>query len=152
MKLSEALVLRADANKRIQQLRTRVIASTVVQEGEQPPEDPEEMLAEIERLFVQLQDLIARINRTNIVATLTSGETLTNALARRDVIRYRMEVVRSVAESAGATTDRYSRSEIRKVATVDVAALRKQADNLAQEYRELDFAIQEANWSTEVID
>lgn len=152
MKLSEALVLRSDVNKRIQQIRTRITGSTVVQEGEQPPENPQELLVQIDALFVQFQDLIARINRTNITAMLSSGETLTNALARRDVIRYRMEVVRTVAESAVTTTDRYSRSEIRKVATVDIAALRKQADNLAQEYRELDFAIQEANWTTELIE
>ena len=106
----------------------------------------------MDTLFTQFQDLIARINRTNITATLSSGETLTNALARRDVVRYRMEVIRAVAESAVNTVDRYSRSEIRKVATVDIAALRKQADNLAQEYRELDFAIQEANWTNELIE
>ena len=46
--------------------------------------------------------------------------------------------------------DRYSRSEIRKVATVDVSALRRQMDTLAQQRRELDTAIQATNWATEL--
>ena len=40
MKLSEALVLRADIQKRIEQLRERLKTSALVQEGERPPEDP----------------------------------------------------------------------------------------------------------------
>lgn len=152
MKLSEALVQRATITKRIHELRSRLVGSAVVQEDEQPPENPQELFAELDRLFVQLADLIARINRTNLTATLTGGETLTNALARRDVLRLRAEIVRSVAEAATAPGNRYSRTEIKMVPTVDVAALRKQADALSQEYRELDFAIQEANWATELID
>lgn len=152
VKLSEALVQRATITKRVQELRSRLTGSAVVQEGEQPPENPQELFAELDRLFVQLADLIARINRTNLTAKLTGGETLTNALARRDVLRSRSEIVRAVAEAATAPGDRYSRTEIKKVPTVDIAALRKQADALSQEYRELDFAIQEANWATELID
>jgi hypothetical protein len=40
MELSEALDLRADTQKRIMQLRERLRASALVQEGEAPPEDP----------------------------------------------------------------------------------------------------------------
>ena len=37
-----------------------------------------------------------------------------------------------------------------KVATVDVSALRRQMDTLAQQRRELDLAIQGTNWATEL--
>jgi len=37
MKLAEALVLRADVQKRIAQMRERLRQSGLVQEGEQPP-------------------------------------------------------------------------------------------------------------------
>jgi hypothetical protein len=40
MKLAEALNARADAQKRLQQIRQRVQASARHQEGEEPPEDP----------------------------------------------------------------------------------------------------------------
>jgi hypothetical protein len=38
------------------------------------------------------------------------------------------------------------------VPTVDVGAVRRQADAVARERRELDTAIQGVNWSTELLD
>ena len=46
MKLAEILVLHADVQKRIAQMRERLKQSALVQEGEQPPENPQELLAE----------------------------------------------------------------------------------------------------------
>ncbi len=152
MKLSEALVLRADMQKRVEQLRERLRTSALVQEGEQPPEDPQELLAELDRLFEQLTGLIPRINRTNLSATLEGGLTLTDALARRDILTLRGSVLKSTADAAANTVGRYSRTEIRQVATIDIGALRRQVDRLAQERRELDTAIQAANWTTELLD
>ncbi|HEX6122745.1 MAG TPA: DIP1984 family protein, partial [Ktedonobacterales bacterium] len=75
MKLAEALALRADAQKRIEQMRERLRQSVLVQEGEQPPEDPRALLAELERLIAEMTDLIARINRTNLATRLADGTT-----------------------------------------------------------------------------
>jgi hypothetical protein len=152
MKLSEALIQRADVQKRVQELRGRLNASVLVQEGEQPPENPEALFAELDRAFALLTDLIRQINRTNLAATLPSGSTLTDALAQRDVLRLRIGVIRGAADAAVGTVDRYSRTEIRRVPTVDIAALRQQTDRLAQECRELDTAIQAANWTTDLME
>ena len=43
MKLAEALVLRSDTKKRLEQLRARFNSSALVQEGEAPPEDPQQL-------------------------------------------------------------------------------------------------------------
>ncbi len=152
MKLSEALVVRADVQKRIEQLRGRLTASVLVQEGNQPPEDPQGLFVELDALCVQLQDLIARINRTNATATLESGETLTNALARRDVLKVRIGILKSALDTAGTPASRYGRTELRNVPTVNVGELRQQWDALAQEYRVLDFAIQQTNWTADLIE
>jgi hypothetical protein len=152
MKLSEALVLRADTQKRVEQLRNRLCVSALVQEGDQPTEEPETLLAELDRLLEQLSGLIGQINRTNLGATLGDGTSLTDALARRDVLKLRKSVLDSVAERASGRMDRYSRSEIRMVATVDVGALRRQSDGLAQQYRQLDTAIQAANWTVDLVE
>ena len=48
MKLAEALILRADLQKRLEQLRQRLILNAQVQEGEQPAEDPESLLRELD--------------------------------------------------------------------------------------------------------
>ena len=150
MKLSEALVLRADSQKRIRQLGERLALSAVVQEGEQPPENPQELLAELDRLLAQLRTLITRINRTNARATLESGMTLTEALAQRDTLNLQSSILRNFARAASETTERYRPTEIRVLPTVDVAPLRRQLDSLAQQHRELDVAIQAANWTIDL--
>jgi hypothetical protein len=150
MKLAEALALRADLQKRIEQLRARLRQSALVQEGEQPPEDPSELLAEAARLVDELARLIFRINRANLATTLPNGPTLTEAIARRDAMQTQYSLIETAADTAASRIDRYGRSEIRKVATVDVGALRKQMERLAQERRELDTAIQATNWATEL--
>lgn len=150
MKLAEALVSRADMQKRLEQLRERLRLSAVVQEGEQPPEDTQALLAEVERLIADLTTLIPRINSANLSTTLPDGTTLTTALARRDTLEMHHSVLKSTVEATASRVDRYSRSEIRKVATVDVSALRRQMDTLAQQRRELDTTIQATNWATEL--
>jgi hypothetical protein len=150
MKLAEALVLRADIQSRIEQLRERLKSSAQVQEGDTPHEDPQALFAELDRLLGQLVLLIAQINRTNLQTQLPDGRTLTDALAQRDVLGMHHSVLKSVADKASSKGDRYSRSEIRYVAMVDVGALRRQSDQLAQQRRALDTAIQAVNWATEL--
>ena len=57
MKIAEALILRADIQKRIAQLKVRLNNNAKVQENEEPTEDPEFLLAELENLISQLNDL-----------------------------------------------------------------------------------------------
>ena len=45
MKLAEALQERADLNRQIEQLRSRLSHNAIVQEGEGPAEDPGDLLA-----------------------------------------------------------------------------------------------------------
>jgi uncharacterized protein DUF6847 len=150
MKLAEALVQRADLQKRIEQLRKRLKLSAQVQEGDQPPEDPAELLSEVERLLGEITGLIGTINRTNLSATLADGTTLTDALARRDALALHYSILSDLAEAATVEINRYSRSEIKSHPTVQVSALRKQMDALATRRRELDTAIQATNWNTDL--
>lgn len=43
-----------------------------------------------------------------------------------------------------------TRTEIKTVSAVDVSAVRKKADGLSKQFRELDNKIQAANWATEL--
>ena len=58
MKLAEALILRADTQKRIAQLKERLLLNAKVQAGDQPAEKPESLLAELEEATCQLIALI----------------------------------------------------------------------------------------------
>lgn len=152
MKLAEALAARADVQRRLEAMRGRLADSALVQEGERPPEDPQELLAETERLLEELEGYVARINRTNLGATLGDGMTLTAALARRDVLGLRYGLLKSLVGAASERLPRYGRTEIRVLPTVEVAPLRRRMDVVARERRELDTAIQAANWTTELME
>jgi hypothetical protein len=152
MKLGEALARRTELQNRLGQVRDRLRVVALVQEGDSPAEEPEPLLAELDRIADELELLIARINRTNSETRLPSGATLTQALARRDVLALRYGSLRAVAEATAQQQARYSRSEIRMVRTFDVAAVRRRIDELARDQRTLDVEIQAANWTVDLIE
>ena len=149
MKLAEALILRADLQTRQEQLRERLTANALVQEGEQPAEDPKDLLLELSHNAVQLEDLISRINLTN-AAMVQDGKTLTALLARREVLTQKISIMRSLLDTASRPVMRGSRMEVKIHSTVPVAELRKQVDGLSQELRQLDTSIQASNWLVEL--
>ena len=152
MKLAEALILRADTQKRLAQLRERIRANAKVQEGEAPAEAPQTLIAEFERVVNDAFDLLRQINKTNSVTEFEAGKTLTDALAERDILAMRRKMYAELVEAASLSYNRYSRTEIKYQNTVNVAQIQKQADDLARDYRELDTKIQALNWNTELVD
>jgi Family of unknown function (DUF6847) len=150
VKLGEALARRAELQTRLGQVRDRLRVSALVQEGDQPAEDPQPLLAELEAIARELETLIAAINQTNAQTRLASGPSLTEALARRDVLGLLHGALKAVADATAQQQARYSRSEIRLVRTFDVAAVRARVDQLARERRELDMEIQNANWTVDL--
>lgn len=75
---------------------------------------------------------------------------MTDALARRDVLSIQRDLYAEAAQAASVRQDRYSRSEVKFVTTLDVPGLRRRADGLAKEYRELDARIQAKNWEIDL--
>jgi hypothetical protein len=150
MKLAEALVLRADCQKRLAQLKSRLLNNVKIQEGDTPSEAPQELFAELGRVTTDLRNLIKRINRTNAATPFNGQMTLSDALADRDVLALERNMYMHLAETASNTRDRMMRTEIKYVAIINVAETQKHADELAKNYRELDTRIQELNWQTEL--
>ena len=150
MKLAEALSIRKDLQTRISQLSTRLLSNVRIQEGDEPAEDPKDLLKELDSCLKQLEEYIYRINVTNL-RTMSGEKSLTQLLAERDVLTKRVSVLQEVFEQASSSSERYSRSEIKYVTTVDVKALRKQIDKLSAQLRQLDIEIQSINFSTELI-
>jgi Family of unknown function (DUF6847) len=156
VKLAEGLALRADATRRVEQLRSRIVGSARYQEGEEPPEDAAALLAESSAALHELEILIRRINRTNAAAQIGPDGTITDALARRDVLRLRHSVITAAADAAAGRSEggfgRQLRSELKMLAALPVADLRAQADEIARQLRELDVRIQRANWEVDLLD
>ena len=151
IKLAEALQERADLNRRIEQLRYRLNNNVLVQEGEKPLEDPASLLEELESSFTRLEWLIARINLTNC-AVKVEGRSLTELIARRDVLSLRAEAYRRLVEEASQNTHRATRTEIKILSAVDVPALQRQADDASRELRLLYNTLQATNWTADLME
>ena len=173
MKLAEALALRGDTQKKIAQLRARIVANAHYQEGDAPAEDANALLAEVELAAGELEALVRSINATNSAIEIeiapkaqsggrrrqqsgsgaTAKVTMTDALARRDSLRLRHAILTEAADAAqDQGVFRQLRSELRQIAALSVSQLRSQADVLARELRELDAQIQQANWLNDLLE
>ena len=151
MKLAEALSIRAELQTKVAELKERIKASAKVLEGDEPCDNVEELCKEQDEALVQLEDLIYRINLTN-VQTMLDGESLTRMMAKRDVLSMRVKAMQDIVRYVSVNDTRYGRNELKYVRTVDVSLLRKQADSYAKQYRELDMKIQGLNWTVDLID
>ncbi len=150
MKLAEALSERADINKRIAQLSSRLDANAKVQEGERPAEDPAELLSELSALLDRLKRIITAINIKNAEAVDDEGVTLTELIAQRDCLRMKINIIRSFLDEASFTVSRGTRSEIIIKSTVDVRSSQADLDKLSKQLRELEVRLQRANWTIDV--
>ena len=150
MKLAEALIERADLQRRLAALNQRLQQNAQYQEGEAPAEKPQELLAEYRCAAAELETLVVAINRANHRTTLEGGQNMTAALAERERLKAEHAMLVKLADAATPEQSRYSRSEIKMLAAVDVKAVRKQADTVAQTCRKLDMQIQAANWLNEL--
>ena len=150
MKLATALSERADLQRRISELGTRLNNNAKVQEGEKPSEDPKALLKELDECMNRLEELIARINRTNN-ETKSGTQTLSDLIAKRDCLKERIRIMRDFLNASSEKVNRYSKAEIKILSTVSVAELQKTVDAYSKELRKTDELIQGLNWTTELL-
>lgn len=151
MKIAEALILRSDIQKRISQLKTRLNNNAKVQENEEPTENPEFLLTELDDLISQLNDLIIKINRTNTLSKI-DGISLVELIAKKDTLSQKAGILREFIEIASQKINLYSSTEIKVFSTVNVPAQQKQLDKLSKEIRETDTKLQQTNWTIDLIE
>lgn len=152
MKLAEALMLRADLQTRLQELRQRINSNAVVQEGEVPAENPQDLLRQVADITEQMAELVQKINRTNQATELEDGLSLGDALAIREMWITRQSIYNQAAGAGTLNQYQYGRSQIKMQGTIDVPNVRQMADEAAREYRQLDARIQAKNWTTDLLE
>ena len=89
--------IRADLQKKVAQLKERIKESAKVQEVDEPCDNVEEL----DEAVVQLEDLIYRINITN-VQIVQDGDSLTRLIANRDVLSMRVKALKEVVNYVAA--------------------------------------------------
>ena len=150
MKLAEALLKRAQLRENRQRLEKRINDNAMVQEGDEPAEDPKALLPLLDASMQEMQNLIVQINRTNAATAFSGTETIADALARRDILADELKIYKGIYDRLAIQRDRYTATEIRFVRCLDPADIQKKIDKLSQEYRELDTALQALNWTVDL--
>ena len=150
MKIAEALILRADIQKKIAQLKVRLNNNAKVQENEEPAEDPEFLLTELTALISQLTELVIKINRTNTLSKI-DGISLVELIAKKDMLSQKAGILREFIEIASQKVNLYSATEIKIFSTVNIPEQQKNLDKLSKEIRETDTKLQQANWTIDLI-
>jgi len=150
MKLAEALLLRSDMKKKLASLRERVANNAVVQEGEKPHEDPAKLIMEAMGVLDELESLALRVNAANLASKLADGRSLAQLIALREKLVQQHSLLQVAVQATRKEPDRYSMAEIKWIATIEVAKLQRQCDDLSKQIRELNALIQETNWQVEI--
>lgn len=151
MTLAEALALRSDLYRRMTEAKARIVRNAKVQEGDEPAEDPEELIREYEELAREFESLVTKINLTN-ASTDVEGQVLTSLLAARDVLKLKTDMYREAVKAASIVQTRATKSEVRFKSALSVKSAQTNADANSKKLRELDTRIQKANWMTELSD
>lgn len=151
MKLAEALILRSDYQKKIYQLKERLSNNVKVQEGEIPSEEPNNIFLEIQQVTRDLTYLIKRINKTNSNVKFDEKRTIADILVERDSISNVRKIISEILQDASFKQDRFTRSEVKYLTTIDVKEYQEKLDSLSKEFRELDTKIQQMNWTVELV-
>lgn len=149
MKLAELLKQRSALQDKADDLAKRVYTNVRLIDGDTPAETPDALIVEIDRTYDALESVVNRINRANIKARGTGGETLSELLLRRELLGRKVGVRKHAAKRA-TTGSEYRDESVLYKRHVDVPKLRREADELGQQYRELDNQIQSLNWSVTV--
>ena len=150
MKLAEALRERKQLQIKMGTLRQKLIDIATYQEGSKPVEDPAELIKALESTRGELAALIKRINATN--ASVKVGDFfLGDLVIDRDTRITEVTALNNLIAAASQVSNRYSRSEILVLPSIDVKETQKKVDQLAKDIRELDNLIQATNWNTDLI-
>ena len=154
MKLAEALLEKKNLAGRISELQGRYTAAAVIEEGNQPDESAEDLLNSLVAAFAQWEALTVNINLANN-RVVVGERTMMQALAHRDSLKtqiFHFSAITSTIRQRNSSRHYYQEigQKMIVVEGVDVKAFIKRVDDLSQELRLLDAAIQKANWDNEL--
>ena len=151
MKLAEALLRRADMQKKLASLKSRIAENVKVQDGDTPSENPNELLLQANQVMSELYALIDHIHRTNAIAVMPDGATMLSTLVKRDELAERHRLLQTAMDNAVTEGDRYSHREIKWQKVIEPVKLQKQTDDIAVKLRNLNIQLQAANWQIDLV-
>jgi Family of unknown function (DUF6847) len=160
--LAEALAERKDIMTRLSEAPNRLAELNRWDEDEKRADDKtlDDARTSVWRDLERLEQLNVAIHRTNAVlsvSTETGVMTVGEAIVRRDRLNAERMLVDSWAdiEDGPGHYRRYrarNKDEVKTNVLIAARDLKREADSLAGQIRRLDLAIQQVNWSQNLID
>ncbi|MDM1763217.1 DIP1984 family protein [Acinetobacter sichuanensis] len=151
MKVAEALLIKSDHQKKLTSLKQRININVLVKDGEEPSEDPNELIKQAFSISQDLQGIISNIYLTYARTKLSDGRSFINVINQRDDLIEKQTILMQAIENS-EQFNRCNISEVKWKKIISVARLQKQADEISMKIRELNMKIQEANWQIEMYD
>lgn len=153
MKLAEALNKRANYQKQLVDLKNRLLKNIIVQEGDEPAEDPTKLLREYGNISKKLIEIIFNINKTNISTFIKPEQSLTAALAEMEVLKLKHKLYTDLVQESTVITRQIRQipTQIRLKPTINITHIQEGINKIAQEIRKLDSLIQSTNWQCDMI-
>lgn len=150
--ISRSSLTSKDQQKKIISLKQRINANVLVQDGDKPSEDPNELLKQVFALIQEFQKLSYAIHETNALTKLNDGRSLLALLTLRDEFVEQHKTLTAAISNTSRESDRYSTREIKWHKVIPVSSLQKQADDISLKLRDLNVVIQSSNWKIDLID
>jgi hypothetical protein len=144
--------LRARQAAAMNDLLIRIRQSVLVQEGDNPPEEPWKLIDEYCELSGEHATLITRIMQTNLNTIIyheTDGDRIIDLLQEREVLVRERNMYRQAVQWASGHA-RFGRQEIKYVPQINIGEVRQKERNVTREITDLDVRIQSINWSTDL--
>jgi len=129
-------------------LKHRIVANSQVQEGDEPSENPNDLIAELEEVEQELLVVTGDLTYWNY-ETYVGHTRLIELITEREMWKAREISYRDFANQGQVSRDRFSRNEIKFISCIDVKDMQRKADEAAKKARALNALIQRTNILTE---
>ena len=151
MFLAEALLRKAVLKKELEVLEQRMSDSARIPFDEEPVDDYIILLSSYRNKEDELLDLSLRILATNNSTMFIDGETISQAIVRRDSLKRVVSMYNKLLSAAvGGSRGLFSSRDIKYRRVIDMDKVRTSMDSAAVQYRNLDVKLQQLNWNTEL--
>ena len=152
MLLAEALLRKAILKKELEALEQRMGESARIPHDEEPADDYLLLLNSYHEKANELLDMSFRILDTNSNTVFGEGETISQAILRRDSLKRVVSMYNKLLSAAtGGGRGLFSSRDVKYKRVVNMDKARSDMNHAAMQYRDLDIKLQQLNWNTELL-
>lgn len=153
MKLAELLIRKGIVKKQLKELESTLENNVRVPEDSVANcEDVEAIMESMSSKYEALYQIGAIVGKYNRIFEIAPGQTIDDALVRRDLLIKRLTNLREVYRTAKSDRSGYRDSDVKYTVLLSPLKVRALIDTLQAELNELETKIQVANWNNEISD